>query len=411
MSDSGKGRVEFRSTPRMKELMAEAFARLRGEPGERRAPVAWCTSVGPVEPLRALGYEVYFPENHGAMLGASRMANHCMASAHARGYSQDICSYLTSDVGAYLAGQTPLSAYGLTGVPRADILVYSTNQCREVQDWFEFYGREWGVPVAGITSFRGVGEVTPTLVDAVAAQMEALVPRLESVAGTRLDAARLEAVLGLSRECSDLWKACLATAAHRPAPLTFFDSTIQMAPAVILRGTQAACDYYRLLLAELQERIREGVAAVEGERFRLYWDGMPMWGKLSEHARLFSQLRTCVVASTYCNSWIFDALDAADPFRSMARASLELFIARSDGPKEEYIGRMVRDFHADGLVFHDSRTCPHNSNTRFGMPRRLWQRWAIPSVTIEGDHNDLRCYSAEQSRTSLEGFVEQLAEP
>ena len=39
---------------------------------ERTAPVAWCTSVGPVELLRALGYQVFFPENHGALLGASR---------------------------------------------------------------------------------------------------------------------------------------------------------------------------------------------------------------------------------------------------------------------------------------------------------------------------------------------------
>ena len=113
----------------------------------------------------------------------------------------------------------------------------------------------------------------------------------------------------------------LETAANCPSPLTFFDGTIQMGPAVVMRGTQEAIDYYRLLLAELEQRVADGVAAVEGERFRIYWEGMPIWGKLQDlvHA-VHASCKTCVVASTYCNSWIFEALDPADPFRSMARA-------------------------------------------------------------------------------------------
>jgi benzoyl-CoA reductase/2-hydroxyglutaryl-CoA dehydratase subunit BcrC/BadD/HgdB len=171
-----------------------------------------------------------------------------------------------------------------------------------------------------------------------------------------------------------------------------------------------ANEYYRLFLSELQQRVDDGVAAVDGERFRLYWEGMPIWGKLRELSELFAELQTTVVASTYCNSWIFDAIDRADPFRSMARASLELFIVRSESPKESYIERMVREFSIDGIVFHDSRTCPANSNCRYGMPERLRDRLEVPVITIEGDQVDLRCYSSEQARTSLEGFIEQLEE-
>ena len=64
-------------------------------------------------------------------------------------------------------------------------------------------------------------------------------------------------------------------------------------------------------------RIHDGVAAIEGEKLRIYWEGMPFWGKLRDFSTQFLDLRACVVASTYCNSWIFDALDPADPFRSM----------------------------------------------------------------------------------------------
>ena len=123
-----------------------------------------------------------------------------------------------------------------------------------------------------------------------------------------------------------------------------------------------------------------------------------------------AEFGTAVVASTYCNSWIFDELDPADPFRSMARASLEVFIARSEAPKERYLERMAEFYDVDGVIFHDCRTCPNNSNTRYGMPRRLTERLGLPTLVLDGDVNDLRCFSDEQSRTNIEGFVEQLTD-
>jgi benzoyl-CoA reductase/2-hydroxyglutaryl-CoA dehydratase subunit BcrC/BadD/HgdB len=398
-----------RSTAKLKELMAAHFTGLDRAAREKSAPVAWCTSVGPVELLRALGYQVFFPENHGALLGASRVAGEVMGKAHALGYSPDICSYLTADIGAHLARKTPLARYGLSGSPRPDLLLYSTNQCREVRDWFEYYGREWSVPVVGVTSFRDLGEIEAAHVDAITRQLEGLVPALEAVAGRRLDAAALEGAVARSRSCSDLWRDCLGASAARPAPLSFFDATIQMGPAVVLRGTAEACDYYQGLKAELAERVAGGRGA-GAERLRLYWDGMPIWGRLRDLAALFAELGTSVVASTYCNSWVFDALDPRDPLRSMARASLELFIARAEGPKQRYLERMAREFQVDGLIFHDARTCPNNSNARFGLPQRLRRDSHLPVLVLDGDLNDLRCFSDEQARTNIEAFVEQLAD-
>ena len=402
--------TEIRSTAALGETMG-AYYRSLGDAAERKtAPVAWCTSVGPAELLRALGFAVFFPENHSAMLGATRTAGRYMPLAHAQGYSQDVCSYLTSDIGAYLAGETPLSAFGLSAVPRADVLVFNTNQCRDVRDWFEWYGRQWGAPVIGVRSPRAIDQVTDNDVDGVARQIEALVPTLENVAGMRLDATMLAAAVRRSRECSDLWDSCLRTASHRPAPLTFFDATIHMGPAVVLRGAEEATRYYRELLGELTERASASVEAVPGEALRLYWDGMPVWGRLRSLATTFAGFRTAVVASTYCNSWVFPDLDPADPLRSMARASLELFIARSEGPKEKYLEQMIERYDVDGVVFHDCRTCPNNSNTRYGLPRRLSERLGIPTLILDGDVNDLRCFSDEQAKTNIEGFVEQIAD-
>jgi benzoyl-CoA reductase/2-hydroxyglutaryl-CoA dehydratase subunit BcrC/BadD/HgdB len=42
------------------------------------------------------------------------------------------------------------------------------------------------------------------------------------------------------------------------------------------------------------------------------------------------------------------------------------------------------------------------------MPQRLEKRLDVPTLTINGDLNDLRCYSEEQAKTNIEAFIEQL---
>ena len=402
-------RKDFETTGKMKAVMGKYFVELTQGPEQGRK-TAWCTSVGPAELLRALGFNVYFPENHGAMLGATRMATDLIPLANARGFSPDICSYLTSDIGSYLKGESPLQKMKLPGPPKADVLVFNTNQCRDVKDWFQFYAREWDVPCLGIHTPRAIGEVDEPIIEDVTRQTEALVEPLEEVAGAKLDPDRLKATIDLSRRCTVLWKAVLETAANVPSPLTFFDGTIQMGPAVVLRGHQDAVDYYEALLAELRARVADGVAAVGDERFRIYWEGMPIWGKLKSLSTQFIELGTCVVASTYCNSWIYEALDPDDPFRSMARAYTGLFICRSDDRKERYMEEMVARFKVDGILYHDAKTCPNNSNSRYQMPQRLQEKLGKPYLVINGDLNDLRLYSEEQTRTNIEAFVEQLAE-
>ena len=411
MSEKGLRRKKIKAGDNLKRVMSDYYYRMdrisRGEEGK----IAWCSSVGPAELLRAFGFEVYYPENHSSILGATRRAMVYIPLANAMGYAPEICSYLTSDVGSYLKGETPLSRLypGIESVPKPDILAYNTNQCRDVREWFEYYGREFNVPVVGINPPHGMEEVLPAHIADVV-QMKDMIPTLEEVSGRKFDIDRLRESMCLSRECSELWGHVLGLARHAPSPWTFFDGTIHMGPAVCLRGSQIANDYYEVLKTELEERVTAGVGAVDDERFRLYWEGMPIWGKLRALSEQFSELRACVLVSTYCNSWIFSAFDENNPFESMAQAYTEIFINRSEPVKEEYIERMVEEYKVDGIIFHDSRTCPNNSNARYGMPQRLEKRLGLPCLVIDADLNDLRCYSEEQTRTNIEAFIEQLEE-
>jgi len=400
------------ATNELKQVMADYYHELNHATKSDDEKIAWCSSVGPAEILQSLDFKVYFPENHSALLGSSRMATDFIPYANAIGYSPEVCSYLTADIGAYLKNVTPLSRVypEIISIPKPDVLVFNTNQCREVQDWFSWFANEFKAPLVGISTPRSVGTVTNSHIKFIAQQMEEIIEPLEKISTIRFNIDKLKEIVSLSRECSDLWKKVLDTAATIPSPITFFDGTIQMGPAVVLRGTQTAVDYYKMLLAELQERVENNIGAVDNERYRLYWEGMPIWGRLRHYSELFASLKVCIVASTYCNSWIFTAFNERDPFGSMAKAYTELFIVRSDEYKEKYLKEMTEFFKIDGIIFHDAKTCPHNTNARYGMPQRLEKETGVPNLIIDGDLNDVRCLSDEQSRTGIEAFIEQLEE-
>lgn len=392
------------STKLLKNLMKDYFTDF-----QHANKIAWCTSVGPAELLRAFGFQVYFPENHGALLGATRMAGDYIPSTINLGYSGDVCSYLTSDIGAYLNKQTPLlQHYGLAGIPKPDLIVYNTNQCREVQEWFNYYATEFKCPVIGIFPPRHIDEITKAEIQVVSEQFKAMIPVCEQISGNKFDLELFKSTLGLSKQAAILWKDVLATAKNSPSPLSFFDATIHMGPIVVLRGTVSANHYYQNLLNELNENVRNKRSMVKEENSRIFWDGMPIWGKLRTLSDLFIQNNSSVVASTYCNSWVFDSFDENDPFTSSAKAYTEIFINRSEGAKMRILKEMVDEFRIDGILFHDAKTCFNNSNSRFGLPLRFYKEFGIPVLVIEGDLCDLRFYSEGQSTTKIETFIEQL---
>jgi hypothetical protein len=69
------------------------------------------------------------------------------------------------------------------------------------------------------------------------------------------------------------------------------------------------------------------------------------------------------VASTYCNSWIFDQLDPKDPFESMGRAYTELFIVRDEAFKENTYATALKNLNLMGSYFTMPRPAPTTQTT------------------------------------------------
>ena len=362
-------------------------------------PVAWCSAMGPVEVLRALGFEVFFPENHAAVLGAHRVQEPFIAAAMRHGYSPDACSYLLADAGAALEGRSGLDGYGLDRLPPPAVLACNTNQCREVLEWFSFHARRTGAPLVSIRTPRPLNGPGEALHGYLFDQWREAIGVLETLAGRPLDPGRLKECVALAGDASRDWSAFLRLNEGTGARHDFGDDLVLMAPLVVLRGTRKAADFYRALLAEARGLADRSV------RRRVFWEGMPIWGKLRFFRDYFRSREAEVVASTYCLSWVFD-LDPEEPLESLVRAYSTLFICQDEGWKEGWLEREMRAFGAGLLLFHEARTCHTNTNTRFRMPERMEERTGVPSLVLNGDMVDLRHFSESETRQRLDAFWE-----
>ncbi|MFC1628059.1 2-dehydropantoate 2-reductase [Gemmatimonadota bacterium] len=402
------GRVPLQTAPALKDLVRDYYLDVQRASDDPDRLIAWTSGMGPVEIVRAMGMTPYFPENHAALIGASRQASRYIPRALAEGFSQFASSAMTCDIGAMLAGDSPLvSVYGIAGPPPADVVIFSTNYGHGLIRWFDYYSGHFGVPALGLHPPTALGEVGKIEVDAAAGQMDRMIARLEGITGKELDIDRLAESVAHSAKAAGLWTEIVQLARNVPSPLTTFDLLVHMAPMVMMRGTPEAVEYYEILKAEIEDRVSNTLAAVPGERFRFYWEGPPVWGALMPLAKLFFDHQIALISSTYCSIWGLEGLDPENPIESMARAYTGIFTNRSDSWKSTWLTSQFEANAIDAVVYHEGRTSPEHSNVRYGLEVKLRRSTGLPSIVIESDAHDLRLFSIRQLQQQLLDFLER----
>jgi 2-dehydropantoate 2-reductase len=400
--------VPLESARALKELIRAYYRDLEAASNDPQRKVACCSGLGPVELARAFGMAVYFPENHAALIGASRRTGGYIPRAAAEGFSQFVSSGMRCDIGALLVGDSPLvAAHGIAGPPRPDVVLYNTNNGHSLIRWFEFYGSHYRIPVYGLHPPAALGEIEQIDVDAAVHQMLRLASRLEGITGAPLDIDRLAEVVGLASRAAGLWSDILELARNVPSPLSFFDMLIHMAPMVLLRGTPQAVEHYTLLKAELEDRVQRQIAAVPSERHRFYWDGPPIWCALRPLSKLFLESGAATVASTFCANFALTGLQADNPIESMARSYMSIFPNRSEDYKAGYLVSQFENYGVDGVVYHECRTFPEHSNVQRGLEVRLKRATGLSSFVLEADSHDLRLFSIERLQSLLRDFLDR----
>lgn len=399
-----------------KAMMADHYARV-GEAARRGVPVVYVTAMFPVEIVKAFepACVAVYPENHAVSLIVKGQAERFAETASGLGSVDRMgCSYELANTGYLLellsGGTDPASPEGVPFLPPPDLLLACNNQCDVVAEWYQnlssiFGGRPFGVINVGN---RYDGVVDALRVEYVRNQILDVIALLEDVTGAPLDKDRLLEVAARSNEAVRLWREYLRFGTLAPSPVTAFDGFFHMALIVSERGTPDAVRYYRALVDETKEAVSRGEAAVEPEKHRLLWDNLATWFNFGDLKRYMAARGIAVVGSTYLDIWTkeLDTTGFDDLLESMAVAYSVMYTNLTIEQRIRLWKRMVREYGADGVLFHDNRSCHTFSRLQGRIAAALQEEFGeeFRAILFEGDMGLAGRFQKHKFETAVETY-------
>ena len=402
--DAARERRKIKCVQKMKAIMTNYYidAKTAADQGKQ---VAWITSGGPVEPLIAMDVIPVYPENHAAMIGASKMGADLCRKSEEMGYAPDLCSYARADIAC-----APVDGGPIGGLPRPDMLVCCNNICGTVLKWYEAQARFFEVPLFILDTPFCHTEFSAEARRYVRRQIDEYIHFLEEHCGRSFDRERMREVGRLSIEGQRLWQAVLDTTTHKPAPMSAFDAFFHLALIVTLRGTQTVVDYYTELLREMRARIAAGIGAVAQEDYRLLWDNLPIWFRTRWLSERFAAHNACLVADTYTSAWCrsLQYLQEDDFIDSMAAGYSRIYLNIGVDAMADSVLGMIAKYDVDGLVMHSNRSCKPYSLGQYDIQRIVREKTGLPTLMIEADMVDERLFAEGPTATRIDAFMEML---
>ena len=393
---------------RAKELMKELTKHYYG--GASRAHdenrfIAYTTAVSPVELFVAHDVIPIYPENHAVMCITDHMTPRLSTAIERKGYTSHLCAYARSDLGSRELAESPIG-----GLPDPDFLLSCNAQCFTLTKWFEVLSRRYEAPhfVLDTPQYIRNGKARQNIIRYVETQIHELIEALERLTGRTFDFDRLREVLVYSRDACRLYKAFLDLAAYKPSPINIFDALIHMAIIVYLRGTPQAVHYYETLLDELrQDRVDKGIGVIPNERFRLYWENLPVWFKFRDHANLLASYGAVILTSLYVHAWSYD-FDVSNPIRTLAENYTSVFSNVELEERAERALSLYDRYALNGTIMFLNRSCKALTFGELELREIFTQKTGIPALVFESDMGDPRFYSDVQVKTRLQAYFESL---
>jgi benzoyl-CoA reductase subunit B len=414
-----KDAVKDSSQLRQKEMIAAHFHRL-AQSKETGAKNAYTFVPGNLTEL-LLSFDMLpvLPEINALQSGMRGKSREYIALAEKMGHSEDVCTYVKSDIGMMKSGNV-----GPTGerIPDPDVLLLSYTGCFTFLKWFELLREQYHAPVAMLhVPYQGDGKVTDSMRDYVVEQLrKKVIPLLEKVSGKAYDEDRLKECLALSARAEDDLVWVLQSARNLPSPIdAYFGGVYYIGPIFsAFRGTPEAVDYYRALRSEIEERIREkkGPVTPDGdmkeERYRVVVEGPPNWTSFREFWKMFSDEGAVVVASTYTKvGGVYDfgfRHDPKRPLESLAEYCLGCYTNLSLPQRVDMLARYVQDYRADGFLINSVKSCNSFSAGQLHILREVESRVGRPGGFIESDLVDPRYFSASNIKNRLESYFQMI---
>jgi benzoyl-CoA reductase subunit B len=407
------------SMQKQKDMMAGHYDRLTSAP-ETGAKVAATFVPGNLnELIMCFDLVNNLPEVNAIQSGLRRQSGGFVLEAEKLGHSEDVCTYVKSDVGMMAKGNIAPNGKKF---PNPDVLLLSYTGCFTFMKWFELLREQYKCETIMLhTPYMGDGKVTPNMVEYMVKQLkEEVIPKLERVSGVKFDIDRLRENLKKSVKAEDDLVWVLQSAKAKPSPIdAYFGGIYYIGPIFgAFRGTDDAMEYYKFLRQEVEERLKEGKGPVtpDGdmgeEKYRLVVEGPPNYTNFRQFWKMFYDEGAVVVASSYTKvGGVYDLgfrHNPDKPLETLAEYCLGVYTNRSLPMRIDMLTKYIEEYQADGLLINSIKSCNSFSAGQLLMMREVEKRTGKPAAFVESDLVDPRYFSAANIKNRLESYLQMI---
>jgi benzoyl-CoA reductase/2-hydroxyglutaryl-CoA dehydratase subunit BcrC/BadD/HgdB len=310
--------------------------------------------------------------------------------AEDRGYSPDVCSFHRASIASYFRGY----------FPNPELLITTSFYCDGKYKTSEMLASLYGKPHYLLSVPH---EITTESVRYVERQLRDIATRVAALTGRPFDEDRLREAVRNSNRARRSHQAFLDVLKHRPSPWGGNQLINYSIFSRMLDGSPLQSEIHEGFVNKFRERIE--AKKLRPERHRLFWYA---WVPTYKSA-IFDVLTKHEVAVPVCETFLIhsDEIDEQRPFEGLALKCLkDPFVGRTER-RTDILDTVVEPFGIDGALLFATPACRH-SKGNWSIMKEACGRHGIPFLVLDMDIGDPRGYSDQQSRTRLEGFIEQL---
>lgn len=356
------------------------------------------------------------------------------ATEHA-GYPRDLCAYMRNYLGSLL-----LDKYLFGGnFPKLDFCLQS-GFCDTHYKWYQIVSELEGVPYFAVDllpfDWEGSPETEKTRelkIEYAKNQVLEAIEWMIKTTGREFDDEKFIEGVSNEFESTSLWaRICLSNRAI-PAPLDEKSMFTFYILLVLARPQKKVVDFYKELLAEMEYRVENKIAANPYERCRLLSDSQPPWSGLSLY-RLLEDYGAVSVGAHYTyglsGGWEYNEVkDTWDAARTPQERGIELksredaaralsewwlrtgtvcrTVRRNGAGRIKRMMDLIDKWHVDGVMIHLNRGCEGMAMGQMELARALMKN-KVPTLTFEGNNADPREFDEQRTHARIESFMETL---
>lgn len=427
-------KAPFKTAPlkcwsKAKELRSryyENYAKAHERGGIRWAGGAWTFSAIP----SGLGRDVHSltSEPYSASIAFNKeLSIRCLEAAERAGYARDLCSYMRNYWGSIILDEF---AFG-GSFPKPDF-IWQDHICCSHAKWYQVVrDLEGDIPMFCVDVAVGpYHEINDDKVAYIVGQMHDGIEWMERVTGRGYDDELL--IEAVENEClsTSLWAEVCNLNKQVPAPLDEKTMYSLYVLGTLNKHDKDVADFYRELLDEVKDRVRQGIAAIPNERCRVMTDTQPPWGFLQVF-RYLEKYGCVSVGSLYTfgliGAWEVKP-DGAWGARTIPRDKGVIIKDRdhalriitewtlskpewqhfySPHLKSEMMIRIAREWKLDGVMLHYNRGC-EGLSLGIAENRLALMEAGFPVMVFEGNMGDEREFDLARTSARVDTFMETL---